>query len=171
MKKKVKYIAAVIIFLIGFVCYLYGILIWQDNNTVYTLQDCTQSQKEKIESEIGIVFPTEALVEEIKYRYTWGNDIPRYYEMKVSMTRDAYQTFKIEDTPVSLGEVKSLGDDCIVEVFYRSDGYTPLASWMTEQGEENRGYKNAVAAAWFVVLVIVSCIPIVPYKKILRNGV
>lgn len=171
MKQKIKYIASSVIFLIGFVCYLYGILIWQDNNTVYAIQNCTQGQKEKLESEIGIVFPVEALIEEIKYRYTWGNDIPRYYEMKVRMTRDAYQTFKIEDTTVSLGEVKLLGDDCIVEVFYRSDGYTPLAAWMTEQGEENRGYKNTVAAAWFVVLVIVSCVPIVPYKKILRNGV
>lgn len=172
MKRKWKYLLTIVIFLVGFAIYMYGIMIWQDNNTVYTVRNCTQNQKEVIEAEIGTSFPTSALVEEIKYRYTWGNDIPRYYEIVLHMTKEEYQKLNVEENEkISLGSVKPMEDTCEVVVFYRTEGYTQLATWMTEQGEENRGYKNAVSVAWFVVLIVVSSVPLLPYKKIFRNGV
>lgn len=55
-------------------------------------------------------------------------------------------------------------------LFYTSDTYTPLASWMGKNGQENIGYKRSVSVILFFVLVIVSLMPLIPYKKIFGRG-
>jgi hypothetical protein len=43
------------------------IIIWQDNNTTYTLYDCTKSQIETIQKEINLDFPDSVEISEIIY--------------------------------------------------------------------------------------------------------
>jgi hypothetical protein len=54
-------------------------------------------------------------------------------------------------------------------MFYKSDAYTPLASWMEDNGQENIAYKRSVSAVVFFILIIFSLLPLVPYKRIFSS--
>ena len=165
-KNKIKYILSVIIFLLGFVFYMGFMIFWQDNHTTYTLYDCTNSQKETIQKEINVVFPDSVKIDEIIYYWTWGNDIPRTYSMKLQMKIEDYEDFVIEDTNhISIKAIEQNDKICTMQMIYISDTYTPLASWMEDNGQENNGYKRSVAIAIFFLLIIISLIPSIPYKS------
>jgi hypothetical protein len=146
------------------------IIIWQDNNTTYTLYDCTKSQIETIQNEINLDFPDSVEINEIIYYWTWGNDIPRRFSIKLQMSIEDYKEFAIEDTShISIKNVQQ--DDKIykMQMFYKSDAYTPLASWMEDNGQENIAYKRSVSAVVFFILIIFSLLPLVPYKRIFSS--
>ena len=169
-KNKIKYILSVIIFIIGFVFYMGYMIIWQDNHTTFTIYDCTKSQKETIQKEINVDFPDSVVINEIIYYWNWGNDIPRTYSMKLQMNIQDYEEFVIEDTNhISIKPLEQNDKIYTIQMIYISDTYTPLASWMEDNGQENIGYKRSVAIAVFAMLIIISLIPLIPYKKILNN--
>lgn len=166
-KNKIKYILAVIIFLLGFIFYVGFMIIWQDNHTTYTLFDCTESQKEIIRKEINVYFPDSVEIDEIIYYWTWGNDISRTYNMILHMNIDDYEEFVIEDTNhISINVIEQNDIICTMQMIYISDTYTSLAGWMEDNGQENIGYKRGVGIAIFFLLIIISLIPLIPYKKI-----
>ncbi len=149
-KNKIKYILSAIIFLLGFVFYIGFIIIWQDNNTTYALYDCTKSQKETIQKETNVAFADSTEIKEIVYYWTWGNDIPRAFSIKLQMNIEDYEKFAIEEMDhMSIKDIQQNDKICTVQMIYISDTYTPLASWMEDNGQENIGYKRSISLGVF----------------------
>lgn len=170
-KNKFKYIFSVLIFIFGFFFYIGFIVLWQDNHTTYTLRNCTKNQKEIIQKKINVDFPDSTEINEIVYYWTWGNDIPRTFSMELQMNIKDYENLVIEDTNyIMIKDVLQDDKICKIHMFYTSDAYTPLASWMEKNGQENIGHKRSVSVILFFVLVIVSLMPLIPYKKIFGRG-
>lgn len=169
---KLKYIVSGAIFIVGFVFYIGFSIVWQDNNTTYTLQECTSSQKEIIQNDIGVIFPKSTYISEIIYHSTWGNDVPRTYSIKLQMKETDYDSFDITGMKsLKLNGIQREKDDYQVHLYYTIPAYTPLATWMENNGKENMEYKISVMLLLLFFLIVFSILPLLPYKKILRSRV
>lgn len=184
MSHKIKYVLSVIIFLLGFIFYMGYMIIWQDNHTIYTLKQCNDRQQEVVQQELGIAFPKSTVIDEITYYWTWGNDTQRTYDMEMRMDANDYKEFSalFSDGVYALNgagmndgryaTIKDIKQDdklCFIKMIYASEGHTSFASWMEENGKENTGYKRIVAALLFLCLILISLLPVIPYKKIFKS--
>ena len=175
MSHKIKYILSVIIFLLGFIFYMGYMIIWQDDHTIYTLEQCNDSQQKIIYQEFDIVFPESTVIDKIIYYKTWGNDTPRTYSIEIHMDADDYNEFSSQFSD-SIGmndghyeAIRDMAQDdklCFIKITYMTERYTSFESWMIENGEENMGYKRIIAALLFLCLILVSLLPMIPYRKI-----
>lgn len=177
MSHRIKYILSVIIFLLGFIFYMGYMIIWQDGHTKYTLEQCNDSQQKIIYQELNIAFPESTVIDKIIYYMAWGNDTPRTYSMEIHMDADDYSEFSSQfsdSIDMSDGHYKAIKnmtqDDklCYIKITYITERYTPFESWMKENGEENIGYKRIIAALLFLCLILVSLLPMIPYRKIVK---
>ena len=117
-----------------------------------------------------IIFPPSTVIDEIIYYSSWGNDTPRAYSIEMHMDRDDYEKFITDDfNNITIQDVEQDGNSCIITIAYTSDRYTPFASWMTENGTENMGYKRAVSGLLFLLLIFVSLLPLFPFRKIIDS--
>lgn len=170
MKNKIRGILSIVIFFVGFVYYLGYIFIWMDNNTTYTLYNCTDSQKEFIGKEINVDFPDDAVIDEIIYYWTWGNDTPRFFSIKMHLNAKDYKKLVLKDSEyLQVKEIQYNNESYNLQLNYVADKYVDLVGWMTENGKENIKYKRRVAMNYFLILIIISLIPIIPYKKYLKK--
>lgn len=177
MSHKIKYILSVIIFLLGFIFYMGYMIIWQDGHTIYTLEQCNDSQQKIIYQELDIAFPESTVIDKIIYYMAWGNDTPRTYSMEIHMDADDYNEFSSQfSDSISMNNghyeaIRDMTQDdklCFIKMTHMTERYTPFERWMKENGEENMGYKRIIAALLFLCLILVSLLPMIPYRKICK---
>lgn len=159
------------------------IIIWQDNHTIYTLNQCNDSQQETIQQELGMIFPESTVIDEVIYYWTWGNDTRREYDLEIHMDVNDYKEFSAlfsdgvyepkgagmnDKRCVIISDIVQKDELCSIKMAYISGRYTSFASWMEENGKENIEYTRMVAALLFFILILVSLLPVIPYKKIFK---
>lgn len=52
-----------------------------------------------------------------------------------------------------------------VVLYYFSERSIPLSSWMRENGQENTFYKGMVAMSGFIIIILLTAFPLLPYQK------
>ncbi len=165
--KKIKYIIFFIALLISYFIYLFYMMIWLDNNTVYTMENITETQNAILKDEMGINQFEDVLIQKVTHNSTWGNDIRRSFRViaYVPTSCSNLSEYIIENEDRFTGG-KSINMDNETEFSYYSTGYIPLERYIMEEGIENTVYKNMVSLAWLIVVILLNCLILIPYKRI-----
>lgn len=142
-------------------------MIWLDNNTIYTMEHITETQNAILKEEMGIDQFEDVLIKKVTHKATWGNDIRRYFRViaYVPTSCSNLSEYIIENEDRFTGG-KTINMDNETEFSYYSTGYNPLERYIMEEGIENTAYKSKVSLGWLIVVILLNCLILIPYGRI-----
>lgn len=171
MKSRIKFFLFFILLIIVLLIYTVHMLIWIDNNTIFSVDDLTLEQELFIQQETDVVFPSNATIDKVYFYDTWGNDTLRTFMIEIIMPKKSYEELAktiptTSESNKSLKLIKENDNSTRVELRYYVHGYSNLEEFIKKSGYENITYKTIYAIRNLIPAILISFIPLIPYKKI-----
>lgn len=173
MKSLIKFILSFFLLVVGLLIYSFNSIIWIDNNTRFTIENCDLQQQLVIEEELGIVFPENLTIDKLFFYATWGNDTRRSFIFEITVSKSTYEQLK-EAIPsankpsLTMKILEEKQESYKVTIHYSVFGHSDIEKLLRNEGYENTTYKTCVLLIKLVLVILISLIPLIPFKKLLR---